>query len=94
MPHARGRAGHRGDGAGYETDAWGGVIGPAKLLREIVLKLNENIKKALAAPAVLERYRQLETEPDGGTPEEFMARVKREQPKWEQVIRRSGAKVD
>ena len=32
--------------------------------------------------------------PDGGTPEEFMALVKRETPKWAEVIRRSGAKVD
>lgn len=32
--------------------------------------------------------------PDGGTAEEFMALVKRETPKWAEVIRRSGAKVD
>jgi len=79
---------------GYETVAWGGVIGPAKLPPEIVLKLHQEIKKALAAPALLERFKQLDTEPDGGTPEEFMALVKRETPKWAEVIRRSGAKVD
>jgi len=79
---------------GYETVAWGGVIGPAKLPAEVVSRLNQEIKKALAAPNVLERYKQLDTEPDGGTPEEFMALVKRETPKWAEVIRRSGAKVD
>ncbi|HWM43100.1 MAG TPA: tripartite tricarboxylate transporter substrate binding protein [Burkholderiales bacterium] len=79
---------------GYETVAWGGVIGPAKLPADIVSRLNQEIKKALAAPNVLERYKQLDTEPDGGTPEEFMALVKRETPKWAEVIRRSGAKVD
>jgi tripartite-type tricarboxylate transporter receptor subunit TctC len=79
---------------GYETVAWGGVIGPAKLPREIVLQLHQEIRKALAAPALLERFKQLDTEPDGGTPEEFMALVKRETPKWAEVIRRSGAKVD
>jgi tripartite-type tricarboxylate transporter receptor subunit TctC len=79
---------------GYETVAWGGVIGPAKLPREIVLHLHQEIRKALAAPALLERFKQLDTEPDGGTPEEFMALVKRETPKWAEVIRRSGAKVD
>ncbi|HYG53675.1 MAG TPA: tripartite tricarboxylate transporter substrate binding protein [Burkholderiales bacterium] len=79
---------------GYETDSWGGVIGPAKLPREIVTRLHAEIRKALAAPSVQERYQQLETIADGGTPEEFLARVKREQPKWEQVIKRSGAKVD
>ena len=79
---------------GYETDAWGGVIGPAKLPREIVQRLVDEIRKAMAAPAVLERYKQLETEPDSSGPEAFLARIKREQPKWEQVIKRSGAKVD
>jgi tripartite-type tricarboxylate transporter receptor subunit TctC len=79
---------------GYETVAWGGVIGPAKLPKEIVVQLHQEIRKALAAPALLERFKQLDTEPDGGTPEEFMALVKRETPKWAEVIRRSGAKVD
>ena len=79
---------------GYQTDAWGGVIGPPKLPLEIIRKLNLEIKKALAAPAVAERYKQLDTEPDGGTPEEFLELVRRETPKWAEVIKRSGAKVD
>jgi len=79
---------------GYETNSWGGIIGPAKLPREIVGRLNVEIKKALAAPAVVERYRQLDTEPDGGTPEEFLELVRRETPKWAEVVKRSGAKVD
>ena len=79
---------------GYETVAWGGVIGPAKLPPEVVARLVKEIKVALAAPNLVERYKQLDTETDGGTPEEFMALVKRETPKWAEVIRRSGAKVD
>ena len=79
---------------GYETVAWGGVIGPAKLPAEVISKLGKEIKAALSSPVVRERFKQLDTEPDGGTPEEFMALVKRETPKWAEVIRRSGAKVD
>jgi tripartite-type tricarboxylate transporter receptor subunit TctC len=79
---------------GYETNSWGGVIGPARLPQEIVARLNAEIQKALAAPAVVERYRQLDTLPDGGGPEAFMALVKRETPKWADVVKRSGAKVD
>jgi tripartite-type tricarboxylate transporter receptor subunit TctC len=79
---------------GYETNSWGGIIGPARLPREIVFKLHAEIKKALASPAVAERYRQLDTEPDGGTPEEFAALVRSETPKWAEVVKRSGAKVD
>lgn len=67
--------------AGYETNSWGGVIGPARLPREVVLKLNREIKAALAVPAVAERYRSLDSEIDGSTPEEFLALVRRETPK-------------
>ena len=79
---------------GYETNSWGGIIGPARLPREIVSRLNAEIKTALAVPAVVERYKQLDSEIDGGTPEEFLALVRRETPKWAEVVRRSGAKVD
>jgi tripartite-type tricarboxylate transporter receptor subunit TctC len=79
---------------GYETNSWGGVIAPAKLPPEILGRLNSEVRKALAAPAVVERYKQLDTEPDGGSPEDFMALVRRETPKWAEVIKRSGAKID
>src|SRR5437762_5655164 len=51
---------------GYETNSWGGVIGPARLPRDIVLRLHTEIRAALAAPTVVERYRQLDREIDGG----------------------------
>jgi tripartite-type tricarboxylate transporter receptor subunit TctC len=79
---------------GYETNSWGGVIGPAKLPKEIVSRLTDEIRKALAAPAVVERYRQLDTEPDGAGPEAFLELVRKETPKWAEVVKKSGAKVD
>ena len=79
---------------GYETNSWGGIIGPARLPREVVQRLHTEIKAALAVPSVVERYRALDSEIDGGTPEEFLALVRRETPKWADVVKRSGAKVD
>jgi tripartite-type tricarboxylate transporter receptor subunit TctC len=79
---------------GYETVAWGGVMGPANLPRDIVNRLNAEIRKAYTVPAVIERHKALDTEIDGGSPEEFVALVRREVPKWAEVIKRSGAKVD
>ena len=79
---------------GYETNSWGGIIGPARLPRDIVLRLHTEIRAALAVPSVVERYRQLDSEIDGGTPEEFLALVRRETPKWAEVVKRSGAKLD
>jgi tripartite-type tricarboxylate transporter receptor subunit TctC len=79
---------------GYETNSWGGMIGPARLPRELAVRLNTEIKAALAVPAVIERYKALDSEIDGGTPEQFLELVRRETPKWAEVVRRSGAKVD
>jgi tripartite-type tricarboxylate transporter receptor subunit TctC len=79
---------------GYETNSWGGVIAPAKLPKDVLERLSKEIKAALAAPAVVERYKQMDTEPDGGTPEQFATLVRREIPKWGEVVKRSGAKVD
>lgn len=79
---------------GYETNSWGGVIGPANLPKEVVSRLVVEIRKALAAPAVVERYRQLDTEPDGAGPEAFVELVRKETPKWADVVKKSGAKVD
>ena len=79
---------------GYETVAWGGIIGPAGLPKEVVERLHSELKAALQAPAVRETLAKLQVGIDGGTSEEFRALVKRETPKWAEVVRRSGAKVD
>ena len=79
---------------GYETVAWGGVIGPANLPRDVVVRLNAEIKKALGSPTVQQRYAELDTEIDGGSPEEFLALAKRETMKWSEVVKRAGAKID
>ena len=79
---------------GYETVAWGGIIGPAGLPKEVMSRLDAEIRKAVTAPTLIERYKALDTEIDGGSSEEFAALVKRETPKWAAVIRRANVKVD
>ena len=80
--------------AGYETVAWGGIVGPAKLPPEIVAKLNREIVAALHSPAVSKRFAELDTEVDGSTPEQFAAIANRERPRWAQIIKRAGARID
>ena len=79
---------------GYETNSWGGIIAPAKLPKDILNRLVSEIQKALSAPAVVDRYRTLDTEPDGAGPEAFLELVRKETPKWADVVKKSGAKVD
>ncbi len=79
---------------GYETVAWGGVMGPAGLPKEITARLLAEIRKAITSPVYIERYKALDTEIDASTPEEFLALVRRETPKWAAVIRRANIRVD
>jgi tripartite-type tricarboxylate transporter receptor subunit TctC len=79
---------------GFEVVAWGGLIAPANLPKELVSRLNTEIRTALSSPAVKERFRMLGAETDPSTPEEFRELARRETEKWARVIKFSGAKVD
>jgi tripartite-type tricarboxylate transporter receptor subunit TctC len=80
--------------AGYEVNAWSGVIAPAGLARPILDRLNKAINDAIVAPGTRERFEQLGSEGGGGTPEEFAALIRRDSAKWADVVRRSGARID
>jgi tripartite-type tricarboxylate transporter receptor subunit TctC len=79
---------------GFEVIAWGGIVGPAHLPKDIVTRLNTEIRTALAAPAVQERFKALGAETSPSSPEEFRELSRRETAKWAKVIKFSGAKVD
>lgn len=79
---------------GYEMSAWGGIVAPAGLPRDMVLRLNTEINKITADPALAERWASLAWEGVQAPPERLFEIARREQPLWAQVIKRAGAKVD
>lgn len=79
---------------GFEVVAWGGVIGPANMPKELVARLNAEIRTALANPVLRERFKSLGADTDPSTPEEFRELSIRETAKWAKVVRFSGAKID
>jgi tripartite-type tricarboxylate transporter receptor subunit TctC len=79
---------------GFEVTVWGGVVVPVGVPKTIVARLNAAINKALALPALKEKYAAIGYELVGGTPEQFDAFVKKEIAKWADVVKRSGARVD
>lgn len=79
---------------GFEVIAWGGLIGPANMPRDIVQRLSSELRTALASPAVQERFKALGAEAWHSTPEEFRDLSRRETEKWAKVIKASGAKID
>ena len=80
--------------AGYETTAWGGIVGPKGLPELLVTKLNSEINRILAAPAVREKYAQMAFETMASPPSLLMTMARLESPRWAEIIKRSGAKVE
>ncbi len=79
---------------GYDAPTWSGVVGPAGMPREIVMKLNTALNRVVTSPAFIQRFGVIGDEPAGGTPEEFGALISKELAKWADVIKRSGAKLE
>ncbi len=79
---------------GYETSTWHGILAPASTAPEIVVKLNAEIARILAQPAVKERFIGQGLDPVGGTPEQFAAYLKSEITKWAGVVKASGARAE
>jgi tripartite-type tricarboxylate transporter receptor subunit TctC len=62
--------------------------------RPIIARLNSEINAVLKLPDVRERLVGLGITPQGSTPEELEAEIRREQVKWKKVIEISGAKAE
>src|SRR5262245_51623491 len=80
--------------AGYEVNAWSGIITTAGVPRPVLDKLNAAVNKAILVPETKQRLAEMGSEGGGGTPEEFATLIKRDSAKSAEVVRRSGAKID
>jgi tripartite-type tricarboxylate transporter receptor subunit TctC len=81
--------------AGYDWQAWQGIVAPAGTPKEIVARLATELAKIQATPDFKERLVKFGMEPyPPQTPEQFAATIAAEQPRWAQAIKDSGAKVD
>lgn len=79
---------------GYQFDTWYGVHAPAKVPKEIIVKLNAAIVKALAVPEVRQQLANQGIEASGATPEEFAKFVRSEVAKMGKIIKASGARPE
>lgn len=74
---------------GYEATIWFGLLAPAGTPAALVTRLANDINRVLAEPKLRAQFPTLEITPS--TPEGFAAHIRREIPKWRQVIQ--GAKI-
>ena len=72
---------------GYAMSTWYGAVAPAKVPRDIVVKLSQEMLKALAAPDVKERLASLGADIVASSPEETAAIFKADVAKYAKVAR-------
>ena len=79
---------------GFDASSWFGLLAPAGTPPDIVNRIQQEVAKALASPAVKEKLLGQGAIPSGNTPAEFAKFIDDETKKWAPVVKASGAKVD
>ena len=79
---------------GLVIEQWLGVFVPAGTGAQVIARLNGEIAKALAEPAVRERYAQSALEPVGGAPEQLAKLLREDYDKYARLIRDLGIKLE
>ncbi|MGC1174460.1 Bug family tripartite tricarboxylate transporter substrate binding protein [Polaromonas sp.] len=79
---------------GFEASSWFGLLAPAGTPPEVVSRIQQEVAKALATPAIKEKMLAQGAIPSGNTPQEFARLIDAEIAKWAKVVKASGAKVD
>lgn len=80
--------------AGFDAQAWQGLVAPAGTPAEIVARLNAVYAQVCREPAVQRRLEQIGIELTPGSPQEFSAWMQAETAKWGQLIREKGLLLD
>ena len=79
---------------GYSMSTWYGAVAPVKTPREIVVRLNQEVLKALALPDVKERLASLGADIVASSPDETSSFFKSEVAKYTKVARAANIRAD
>ena len=71
---------------GYEAFSWAGLIGPAGMPREVVVRLNREMAHVLGQKEIIDQLAKDGALATPDTPEEFSAYIKTELSKWASIV--------
>jgi tripartite-type tricarboxylate transporter receptor subunit TctC len=75
---------------GFDITSWQGYFGPANLPKDVVVRLNAEIRKVVERSDIKGQLAERGMEAFSGTPEEFEAFVKEQLVVWEKLITAAG----
>jgi tripartite-type tricarboxylate transporter receptor subunit TctC len=80
--------------SGFDGVQWYGIVGPAKMPREVTQKLNTEIGRAIAAPALQQRLVAEAIEPMPMSPEQFGDFIKAELERYVALAKERNIRLD
>lgn len=80
--------------AGYEAINWYAFVAPAKTPRDIIDRLNRELRSAMATPQVRDALHKQGLEAASGTPEDLGKYIQREYQTWGRVVKEAGIKAE
>lgn len=78
---------------GYQATIWLGIMAPRGTPAEVVDRLNAEVGKIIAMPAIRDAWARQGAVPMAMTPAEFDAYLRKDIEKWAKVIQQAGIKV-
>jgi len=79
---------------GFDATIWLALLGPAGMPRDVVMKLNAEVQKALSTPEARKLMRSAGVDVATSTPEELGTLLQSELDRWGKVVKETGATVN
>jgi tripartite-type tricarboxylate transporter receptor subunit TctC len=76
---------------GFESRAWFGLFGPARMAPDLVLRISDAARTAMKTDTIRKRLEQDAAEAVASSPEDFARFVKADVARWAPLVHRSGA---
>jgi tripartite-type tricarboxylate transporter receptor subunit TctC len=80
--------------AGYEMDSWLGIVAPAGTPPQVIERINQEVNRVIAVPAVRAKLAARGLDVAGGTPSEFAKLIRADFERFTRVVKSAGIKSD
>jgi tripartite-type tricarboxylate transporter receptor subunit TctC len=74
----------------FEMDSWAGLLAPAHTPKEVVDRLNAEVRRIIENPAIRQKIGEIGFEAFGSTPDAFAVFIKEQLDKWGKMVRDAG----
>ena len=74
---------------GYDFASWGGLFAPAGTPRPVVMRLNEELRRALSSDALRKRFEDMGLVAKPSAPEEFGQFLQAEMTRWKGLVKKA-----